>query len=121
MATAGVSLEATELKVTGGTDSLLTMAAAGVSLAATELKVDTANSDLTMNTAGLTLTAPSVEVTGGTSSFTLDNNGMSLNGKLTVTGGIEAATVGITASDHRLKTDIVLLENSLAKVSKLRG
>jgi len=35
--------------------------------------------------------------------------------------GIDAQQVGITASDMRLKTDIVRLEGSLAKVRKLRG
>merc|ERR1712054_683647 len=44
-----------------------------------------------------------------------------ISGKLTVVLGIDAQQVGITASDMRLKTDIVRLEGSLAKVRKLRG
>merc|ERR1712196_373758 len=42
-------------------------------------------------------------------------------GSLTVSKGIDSQSIGITASDMRLKTDIVRLEGSLAKVRKLRG
>merc|ERR1712196_677347 len=69
------------------------------------------------NNHGLTI-ASSGNTIGG--NLVVENH-MTISGKLTVVQGIDAQQVGITASDMRLKTDIVRLEGSLAKVRKLRG
>jgi hypothetical protein len=112
MAAAGITTEATALftdigtsthtKV--GTDSVVSMAAAGISTTATLIRFTTGSSHISMATGGVSI--------GG---------GLHVLGGLTVGGGISASDVGITASDMRLKTDIVRLTESLKKVSKLRG
>jgi hypothetical protein len=80
------------------------MAAAGISTTATLIRFTTGSSHISMATGGVSI--------GG---------GLHVLGGLTVGGGISASDVGITASDMRLKTDIVRLTESLKKVSKLRG
>jgi hypothetical protein len=96
----------------------------------------TTSMSLTAGSGGMSFTAAvtsasastSFEVTSGAKSFKLADasgfvvtGGMTINGGLTVNGGIMATDVGITASDKRLKTEIVALEDSLGKVNRLRG
>merc|ERR1712146_549383 len=85
-----------------------------------KFKVDAGNAivmqELTSNH-GLTIASGGNSIGGN---LVIENDA-TISGKLTVDGGVDAQYVGITASDMRLKTDIVRLEGSLAKVRKLRG
>jgi len=96
-----ISVESdTSIAFTGGTSTTF----AKMTLSDNGLVVTDGNSKLTLSQGGLYVT-----------------NGVTIHGGLAVHGGIKAVDVGITASDRRLKTDIVRLDNSLEKVSKLRG
>jgi hypothetical protein len=67
---------------------------------------------------GMTILANGLVVTGGMS---IDEGGLIVTGGMTVYGNTWYQYNPTVASDARLKTDIEPLEDSLAKVSKLRG
>lgn len=88
---------------------------------------------LTVSTGGLKIGGSGATITGG---LTINDSGMKIVGNLIVTGGVTlytggvgsnvwastgATSVGAITSDRRLKDKISQIQNSLSKITSLRG
>jgi len=115
----GVSVAGSGMKITGG----LTVSNVGLSVTAGGATVSSGGlsvtDGLTVNSAGIKVTAGGLEVTGG---ITVGSGGILVTGGLTVYGGVYYDTITVNSgSDIRLKTDIIKVDQSLSKISKMRG
>jgi hypothetical protein len=130
---AGMTISTTgttsDISVTSGKDLSITAGAVNV-VASSGLSVTggltVRNVGLNIVTGGLTITAGGLNIAAGgmtltTGGMTISNSGLFVSGGLTVVGGNIHYANSVMASDRRLKTNVVPLQNSLYKVSKIRG
>jgi len=110
--TNGLTVGSGGITITGG----VTVSNGGVVISAGGVTVNSGG--VYIDSGGMTVQSGGLKITGG---ITVQNAGILVAGGLTVYGNTALQVPAVVFSDERLKSNIQTLENSLDKVSKLRG
>jgi hypothetical protein len=114
--TAGSGLTGGGTVTTSGTVTLNVGAGTGIDVAADAISVDVSDF-MTNGVNNRVLTATGADAMNAEANMTFDGSTLAVTGAITATGDITA----FFTSDRNLKQNIVNIENSLDKVSKLNG
>jgi hypothetical protein len=114
--TAGAGLTGGGTVTTSGSINLDVGAGTGIDVAADAISVDVSDF-MTNGVNNRVLTATGADAMNAEANMTFDGSTLAVTGAITATGDITAFFV----SDRNLKQNIVNIENSLDKVSKLNG
>jgi hypothetical protein len=114
--TAGAGLTGGGTVTTSGTINLDVGAGTGIDVAADAISVDVSDF-MTNGSNNRVVTATGTDAMNAEANMTFDGSTLAVTGAITATGDITA----FFTSDRNLKQNIVNIENSLDKVSKLNG